>query len=133
MTLPEETEPGSAGKQPAKGEALVQKFFSLTASRRRRRKHAGFAYAYGSPLNDLCQLTYAPVLTSVSDAPLACLGLTGTYGGAERRGFAGTSIGNLRRVWRANAGTVLVFQSSKFRRHPWNHQHRASNRASAHS
>ena len=44
----------------------MQKFFSLTASRRRRRKHAGFAYAYGSPLNDLCQLTYAPVLISTA-------------------------------------------------------------------
>ena len=33
----------------------MRKFFRLTASRRRRRKPAEFAYACGSPLNDLCQ------------------------------------------------------------------------------
>ena len=44
----------------------MQKFFSLTASRRRRRIQRASAYAYGSPLNDLCQLTYAPTRNRIA-------------------------------------------------------------------
>ena len=47
--------PASCPSQEHGLQVLVHKFFRLTASRRRRGTHAGFAYAYGSPLNDLCQ------------------------------------------------------------------------------